>query len=86
MHHAPGASRILTAVKTAAKTAGRVEKIDVVRPHEVMSHANDCLVERLFAMMVGRVQRYISAQLCNSHFLLNVFAEASIENLALSRL
>ena len=68
------------------ETSSGEEEIDVVRPHEVVGHRYDRLVQGLLAVVVGRVQGDGTAQLRDPDLFLDVLAQAGVEDLALTGL
>ena len=82
----PGTGRILSSLETAAEAACRMEQVDVVGAHKVVRHADDGLVQRLLAVVVGRVEGNGTAQLRHSDLLPDILVQAGEEDLALARL
>ena len=72
-------------MQTCAELTGRHEKVDVIRTDEVLCETNDCIRQRLFTMMIGRVFGDFATELRDFDLANEILREANEHDFTLAR-
>mmetsp|Transcript_121800 Transcript_121800/g.289582 ORF Transcript_121800/g.289582 Transcript_121800/m.289582 type:complete len:416 (-) Transcript_121800:1242-2489(-) len=82
----PRACVVLATLQARSELTRGNQEVDVVGTDEVLRHANNRSLQGCLSVVVGTVLAYISNKLRNLHVRPQVALEATVEDLALSRL
>mmetsp|Transcript_31209 Transcript_31209/g.99154 ORF Transcript_31209/g.99154 Transcript_31209/m.99154 type:complete len:874 (+) Transcript_31209:2263-4884(+) len=82
----PRAGRVLASLMTASKLTARNEQGQVIRPDEVLRHANDSRMQGGLSVVVRCMFSAVAAQLRHLHVRVQVSSSARVQDLPLTRL